>query len=181
MPRFELGLLFISRFIALLGGVVLIGLTLVTVYSIIGRAISRNLREVSLLAWWGPVRGDFELIEMGTAIAIFAFLPYTQMVRGNVLVDFFTSGAHPRLKATMAVLANLLFSLLAILFTWRMMIGTYQLYSATFVQTSMILRIPTWWGYVPATLFMVFLSIVCVYTVWRSAREAFGEGESTTV
>ena len=38
-----------------------------------------------------PVNGDFELVSMGAAIAVFTFLPYTQARRGNILVDTFTS------------------------------------------------------------------------------------------
>lgn len=169
----------LSKVVALLGGLVLLALILMTVTSIIGRAIGRHeaLREVVWLAWWRAIRGDFELIEMGTAVAIFAFLPYCQMVRGNVVVDFFTNRSHPRLKAAMAVMANTLFSVIAALFAWRMALATHDLYSATFQQTSMLLRIPLWWGYLAATGFMLLLAVVCVYTVWRSLLEALGEGE----
>jgi TRAP-type C4-dicarboxylate transport system permease small subunit len=62
-------------------------------------------------------------------------------------------------------------------FTWRMAINTYHLYTATFPQTTMILRIPLWWGYAAATLFMALLAIVCLFTVWRSLAEALGKGE----
>lgn len=173
----EVALLRLSRAAALVGGAGLILLSLVTVYSVIGRAIGRYLAEVSVVSFWRPIRGDFELIEMGTALAIFAFLPYTQMVRGNVLVDFFTSAASPRVKAALAVPANLLFSALAVLLAWRMIVGTYELYSSTFTQTTMLLRVPLWWGYLPATLFACLLALVCLFTVWRSFTEAAESGE----
>ncbi|MEX2535169.1 MAG: TRAP transporter small permease subunit [Trueperaceae bacterium] len=173
----ERALLVITQAIALLGGAVLITLTLITVYSVVGRAVSRNFGDWPLLSWWGPLRGDFELIEMGTAIAIFAFLPYTQMVRGNVLVDFFTARASPRAKAGLAIPANLLFSALAILISWRMIIGTFEQLTSSFNQTTMLLRLPLWWGYMPATFFICLLALVCFFTVWRSSREAFGDGE----
>ena len=35
--------------------------------------------------------GDFEMVQMAVALAIFSFLPYTQLRRGNMLVDTFTS------------------------------------------------------------------------------------------
>jgi len=163
--------------VALLGGLVLVGMAFVTVYSVIGRALERNLPDLALLAWWSPIRGDFELIELGTAVAITAFLPYTQMVRGNVLVDFFTAKAGPRAKAALATFANLVYAAVALLFTWRMAVGTHELYTATYTQTSMLLRVPLWWGHLVTTLFFALLSVVCLFTVLRSAAEAAGEGE----
>ena len=38
-----------------------------------------------------PIPGDFELAQIGTAVAVFAFLPYCQVVRGNIVVDTFTA------------------------------------------------------------------------------------------
>ncbi len=171
--RVERVLLRISEAIALVGGALLAVIAGVTVYSIVGRAIG----DVPLLSWWSPVRGDFELVEMGTAIAICAFLPYTQLKRGNVLVDVVTSGASPRAKAGMAVVANALYAAMAILFTARMIAGGLDLYTATFTQTTMLLRIPVWWGYLPTSIFLVCLSGVALYSVWRSVDEALGRGE----
>ena len=56
-----------------------------TVVSIVGRA--------SLTWAWvlGPVPGDFELVEVGTGFAVFAFLPWCQLKRGHATVDLFTS------------------------------------------------------------------------------------------
>ena len=47
-----------------------------------------------------PINGDFEMVQMATAIAVFSFLPYCQARRGNIVVDTFTSWlprAHQRL------------------------------------------------------------------------------------
>ena len=40
-----------------------------------------------------PFPGDFELTEMGVAVAAFSFLPYCQLTGANVTADIFTSGA----------------------------------------------------------------------------------------
>jgi len=181
----ELTLLRLSQYFAYLGGLVLVALTLMTVYSIIGRSLVKNDHIVTLkafgnellaiplqfLTWWRPVRGDVELTEIGTAIAIFSFLPYCQMVRGNVLVDFFTNKAHPKVKASMDVFANALFTFITVMFTWRMAIQSEEMISATWKQSSMILKIPTWWGVLAATCFMGFLSLICLFTFFRSIRE----------
>ncbi|HZJ09687.1 MAG TPA: TRAP transporter small permease [Trueperaceae bacterium] len=164
----------IATALAVIGGVVLMMVGILTVYSIIGRALPDG---IPLLGWWEPVRGNFELVELGTAIGIFSFLPYTHLKRGNVLVDFFTLKASPRAKAALAVFANLLYSGIVLLFTWRMAVGTGEIMTASYTQTTMLLRIPIWYGYLPTTLFMVFLSVVALYSVWRSLEEALGPGE----
>src|SRR5262245_8209524 len=46
-----------------------------------------------------PVPGDFELVQMATAVAIFSFLPYCQVRRGNIFVDTFTTRLPPRINA----------------------------------------------------------------------------------
>lgn len=172
--RIEEILLAVAQGFAILGGLVLIAMALVTVYSIIGRALPKGL---PLLGWWRSIRGNFELVELATAIAIFSFLPWTHLTRGNVLVDFFTMKAGPRVKAGFALFANLLFAVIAGLFAWRMVVGTQGMLNATYKQTTMLLRVPVLWGYLPATVFMCFLALVTVYSVWRSTAELFGDGE----
>ena len=164
----------VAAALAFLGGLVLVAMATITVYSIIGRAIPPG---APLLDWWVPVRGNFELVELATAIAIFSFLPYTHIKRGNVLVDFFTMRAHPRVKAALAVFANLLFSAIVLLFTWRMAIATQEILTAGYTQTTMLLRIPIWYGYLPSAIFMAFLSLVALFSVWRSVEEMLGPGE----
>jgi len=66
------------KLLALLGGAILSALVLMSVASIGGRVIGR------------PIQGDFELVQFGCAIAIAFFLPYCQLSKGNIIVDFFT-------------------------------------------------------------------------------------------
>ena len=148
--------------IALLGGLVLFALTLLTVISGVGRA-----------AFSAPIPGDFELVELGMAVAIFSFLPYCQIVRGNVIVDLFTSKASARTRALLDGVGNLLYTAIAALLTWRVALGGLEIRS--YSETTMVLQVPVWWGYVPAVAFLAFLTVVCAYTVWRSALEYRGE------
>ena len=73
-----------AAWLGLLGGVLLIVITLLTVVSVVGR---------SLLG--APVEGDFELVSAGCAIAVFAFLPWCQYRRGHVTVDVFFMRRQP--------------------------------------------------------------------------------------
>jgi TRAP-type C4-dicarboxylate transport system permease small subunit len=147
--------------IALIGGAVLVALTLLTVISVVGRA-----------AFSAPIPGDFELVEIGMAVAIFAFLPYCQIVRGNVIVDLFTAKASPRTRALLDALGNLLYTAIAVLLTWRVALGGLEVRG--YGETTMVLRVPVWWGYLPAVAFLAFLALVCAYTVWRSVLEYRG-------
>jgi TRAP-type C4-dicarboxylate transport system permease small subunit len=147
--------------VAVLGGLVLFALTLLSVISIVGR-----------VAFSAPIPGDFELVELGMAVAIFSFLPYCQIVGGNVIVDLFTSKASPRTRALLDGIGNVLFTAIAALLTWRVAVGGLEIRS--YHETTMVLQVPVWWGYVPAVIFLAFLTVVCAYTVWRSAVEYRG-------
>ncbi len=164
----------ICEVVAVAGGAVLVALTAVTVWSIVGRQIAgtRWLRELPVFNLAGPVTGDFELVELGCAVAVFAFLPYCQIVGGNVLVDFFTAKAGPRLKAALAAFSDAVFTLIAAILTWRLVLGGEDL--QRYGETTMVLRIPVWWGYVPAVAAMVLLTVVCAYTTWRRGLESIG-------
>ena len=75
---------------ALCGGLVLLGVVGVNAYSILAGALVNR-----------PFPGDFELTEMGTATAVFAFLPYCQLIGANVSADIFTMRAPAKAVAAM--------------------------------------------------------------------------------
>ena len=72
----------VARLFALLGGAIFTGLTLLSLYSI----TMRNLVG-------SPIMGDWELVQMGCAVAIAACFPMCQMRDGHIIVDFFTQRA----------------------------------------------------------------------------------------
>lgn len=87
----------ICRLFALIGGVVLVAITLMSVASITGRSLFGK-----------PVPGDFELVQIGCAICVAAFLPWSQLRGGNIIVDFFTVRAGTRIRAWLDVFGALL-------------------------------------------------------------------------
>ncbi len=147
--------------LAVLGGLVLVALIVMTCLSIAGRAL-----------FSAPIPGDFELVEIGCAVAVFAFLPYCQMTGGNVVVDFFTARAPARAQAAMDLAGNLIFTAIAGLLTWRAVLGGQDL--QRYGETTMVLAVPIWWGFVPAVFCSAVLTVVCAYTAWRSATEVLG-------
>lgn len=148
----------LCRLMALSGGVILVALAVMTVASIAGRAL-----------FAAPIPGDFELVEVGAAIAIFSFLPYCQLRRGNVIVDIFTIRAGPRVRAILDALGALIYALIAALLAWRTFQGGASL--KLYGETTMVLRFPVWWGFMPIVPALVLLTVVAVYTAWRSLAE----------
>ena len=148
----------ISRVLAVLGGILLFVIALLTTASVTGRA--------TVL---GPIPGDFELVAIGTGVAVFAMLPYCQMKRGNVLVDFFMSPAPTSVKAFCDLLGNIAYLLIAMLITWRMYYGAIDMYK--YNELSMTINFPRWTTFPVSIACLGFLCIVIAYSIWRSFVE----------
>ena len=144
---------------ALFGGLVLVIIMLLSVASIIGRGVFLT-----------PIQGDFELVQIGCAVAVFAFMPWCELRSGHIVVDFFTTNSSPALRGRLDAISHALLGLLAALIAWRLVFGALDLYD--YEDTTMVLRIPSWLGYLPATLSAALLSAVAFYTAWRSLDEA---------
>lgn len=138
-----------SRAWAVAGGGVLLAVMLMTVLSVAMRAV---------LGF--PILGDFELAEMGTAIAAFAFLPYCHQAGGNVLVDVFTGAAPERVKRALAALSSLLLLALALVLLWRMALGGHDFYRYREETTN--LGIPRWWAFPPILISLALLALVAL-------------------
>ncbi len=143
---------------ALFGGVVLLGIVAVNSYSILADAIANR-----------PFPGDFELTEMGAAIAVFCFLPYCQLVGANVSADIFTMNAGPVKIAIMSILAAVAAILFSALLLWRMSAGLvdYMEYS----EFTGILEIPIWWAFIPALISLFLLFCASLITFYDQIHE----------
>ena len=88
--------------------------------------------------------GDFEMVQMAVALAIFSFLPYTQLRRGNKLVDTFTIRLPPRAIAAIDAFWDLVYAAVASLLGWRLAVGAADAINS---QTStMVLGLPVGWA-----------------------------------
>lgn len=149
----------ICGWVATIGGLALVGVMLVSSLSVVMRAIP-GLRSIP---------GDTEIVQIGCAIAIFAFLPICQLRRSNVLVDFFTAGLPQRGRSFLDLAANLVFLAITILIAWQLGHGTAEKFAT--MDSTMVLRIPERWPYAVALVLAWLLVIVTAYTVVRSAAE----------
>ena len=153
----------ISYAAAVLGGFFVGAMGLLTTVSVLGRFL-----------FSAPIEGDFELAGLATGIAVFLFLPYCQMTRRNVLVDIFTAGAPPRVRAALDSVGGFLYVVIAAILTWRTTIGGLEFYDSQ--ETTMILALPRWWTLPLAVLCLALLLATCIYTLVQDLRAARGGG-----
>jgi len=147
----------VCRWFAVVGGVVLVAMTLMSVASIAGRSLFGK-----------PVPGDFELIQIGCAICVAAFLPWCQIQGGNIIVDFFTLRASTRTQAWLDAFGALLLAAVMLLVAWRTGVGALTV--KTSGETSMIMGFPSWIGYafmVPGFALTALAGLYTAYGAWR--------------
>ena len=164
----------IARGLAYAGGAVLVGLVLLTCLSIVGRAF------VPLQIGLGPIRGIYDMTEIGIAAAIFAFLPWCQLRRGHAAVDLFTPYYPDRMNRLLDLCIDALMCVVAVVGTWRLALGLLDKRGngGPFVETTLIAHIPVWWAYAASLVGAVGFSIVAAFCVLRSLRALAVGGES---
>lgn len=160
----------LAKALAVFGGLVLVGLILLSVVSITGRGL------VGLELGLGPVPGDFEIIEVGCAFAVFSFLPWCQMRRGHVSVDVLVRSFSRHARIALELAGNLLMTVAACLIAWRLVLGMVD--KQRYGETTFILQFPAWWGYAASLSGAILFAVIAAYSVWRSFNElSQGTGE----
>jgi TRAP-type C4-dicarboxylate transport system permease small subunit len=120
-----------AKFCAVLAGVLLTVITLMTCVSLIGRNTS---------GW--TIVGDFELSGSAAGAAIALFMPWCQIRRGNIMVDFFTAKASAATQDKLDRFGALLLALAMGLMTWRTGVGGLSAWRNQ--SGSMMLGFPEW-------------------------------------
>ena len=144
----------ISRYFAIFGGFVLLIAALISIFSIFGRVVFSS-----------PILGDFELVEIGSAIAISSFLPLCHLKKGNVIVDFITAKLNFKKIAFLDCISSVIYGLIALFFTCRMFFGARDMYN--YQEETMLLQFPIWIPFLPVTFSFGLLSVCCLYTFYR--------------
>lgn len=122
---------FLAQACAVIAGLLLTLVTLVTCVSLIGR----NTTGATLL-------GDYELTAVAAGAAITLFLPLCQLQNGNIIVDFFTSRMPRRINAVFDRFGALLVALMLLLLAWRTGVGGLNAFQSQ--TTTMMLGFPEW-------------------------------------
>lgn len=121
----------LARTCAILAGLLMTAITLVTCASLIGR----NTIGATLL-------GDYELTAVTAGAAVALFLPWCQLRRGNIIVDFFTAKMSNSVNAGLDRFGALVLALVMLLLGWRTIVGGLNAYDSQ--TTTMMLGFPEW-------------------------------------
>lgn len=121
----------LAKLCAIAAGLLLTFITLMTCISLLGR----NTIGVTIV-------GDFELSAAAAGAAIALFLPWCQLQRGNIIVDFFTARLAARTNDRLDRFGAMLFALALALMTWRTVLGGLNAWRTQ--SGTMMIGFPEW-------------------------------------
>jgi TRAP-type C4-dicarboxylate transport system permease small subunit len=144
----------LAKLCAIVAGVLLTVITLMTCASLIGR---------NTTGW--TIVGDFELSGAAAGAAVALFLPWCQLRRGNIIVDFFTSRASDRTNEQLDRLGALLFAAVMALMTWRTAVGGLNAWRTQ--SGTMMIGFPEWVIYLAMVPPMALCVAIGVAQAWQ--------------
>jgi len=151
---FGRALLAVSKVAASVGGLVFVAIVAMSIVSIVGRKL------FSL-----PVPGDFELVEMGSAIGASYFFAYCHLNRGDVKVDFFTQHWSAAKVMSLDAIGSLLIGLFGSVIAWRTTVGAISLHEVG--ESSAILDWPMWVVRMAMVPGFVLMALAGFYMAWH--------------
>jgi TRAP-type C4-dicarboxylate transport system permease small subunit len=140
----------LAKFCAILAGVLLTFITLMTCVSIVGRETIGT-----------TISGDFELSGVAAGAAIALFMPWCQFKRGNIFVDFFTSKASVSAQNKMERFGALLLAVVMALVAWRTVLGGLNAYSSN--SGTMLLGFPEYVVYCAMVPPLVLTALIALH------------------
>jgi TRAP-type C4-dicarboxylate transport system permease small subunit len=142
---------------AILAGMLLTCITVMTCASLIGR----NTTGITL-------PGDFELTGVAAGAAIALFMPWCQLRRGNIIVDFFTAKASDQTNAKLDRFGELLLGLVFAVLAWRTTLGGLNAFNTQ--SGTMMLGFPEWVVYVAMVPPFVLTTVIALYQAATGAE-----------
>lgn len=140
--------------VAMLGGFLALGVAILVVCSVLGRWLFGT-----------PIEGDFEFVKMATAMAIFAYLPYTQARRGNIIVDTFTSWLPKRAVDLIDAFWDLCYLIFMTFCATGLVAGTAEAFKSR--ETTMQLQLLVWPVIAVCAALCILLAITALVTAMR--------------
>ncbi len=156
----------LAKLCAILAGVLLTAITLMTCGSLIGRNTTGD-----------SIVGAFELTGVAAGAAIALFMPLCQARRGNIIVDFFTAGTSAQTQARLDRLGALAIAAIFALLAWRSSMGGLNSYSSG--SETQIMGFPEWVVYafmVPAFVLAGLVALHQAVFGFAVPEDAAGEG-----
>ena len=148
-----------TEVLALAGGVLMLAVACLVTLSVLMRWLLGD-----------GISGDFELVQIATALGAFAFLPLCQARRGNVIVDTFTAKLSRRARDGLDALWDLTYAALVAVISWRLIAGARDAFASQ--TTSMVLGVPQGYAIAACAAMGVFLAVVAVFTAARLVKDA---------
>ena len=142
---------------ALCGGCVVLAAGALIVASILARWLLRI-----------SVPGDVELVQAATALGAFAFLPFGQLSRSNIVVDTFTQRLPERICRRIDAFWDLIYGVVTLVLGWRLGIGAFDAWRSHTVTT--VLGLPVGVFMAVGTVLLVLLAVASVVTMRRLLR-----------
>jgi TRAP-type C4-dicarboxylate transport system permease small subunit len=153
----------LARGCAILAGVILVGITLMTVYSVIGRDFFGK-----------ALTGDFELTAVLTGAAIALFLPWCQVKRGNIIVDFFTAKASEKTRSALDRIGAFFIAAMLGLCAWRAALGGMSAFKSN--SGTMMLGFPEWIVYCFIAPALALTALIALVQAIRGFSDIEDEG-----
>jgi TRAP-type C4-dicarboxylate transport system permease small subunit len=154
----------LAKFCAILAGVLLTFMTLMTCISLIGR---------NTTGW--TIAGDFELSGVACGAAVALFMPWCQLRQGNIIVDFFTAKASERTNALLDRFGALALAATFSLITWRTTLGALNAYDTH--SSTMMLGFPEWIVYTAMVPPFILTAVIALYQGFAGFDKTAGAHE----
>jgi TRAP-type C4-dicarboxylate transport system permease small subunit len=145
--------------VAVVGGCLALGVAVLVCVSVLGRWL-----------FSAPVNGDFEYVQMATAVAVFTYLPYTQLRRGNIMVDTFTGWLPARSTALIDAFWDFVFAACMAFCAAGLFEGALEAWRSG--QTTMQVQIILWPVIALSGLLCALVASVSVLTALRLLARA---------
>ncbi|MCF6271936.1 MAG: TRAP transporter small permease subunit [Rhodobacteraceae bacterium] len=168
----------LAWFSALVGGLVLVAVMVMITVSVMGMSANKfgkMLKKsydtvVEPLLSIGPIPGETEMVEVGMAFIIFAFLPIVTLNKGHAVVGILTGFFGKGVNRLIDVVSDGLMLVVAGFLAYRHLLGTLDKFGNG--EATWILQFPVWWGYGAAMFGAAIFVIVAIYCLLRSVDAA---------
>jgi TRAP-type C4-dicarboxylate transport system permease small subunit len=156
------GLERVTGAIAVLGGLVALAVALLATVSVLMRWLAN-----------APIDGDFEYVKMATAVAVFAYLPFTQARRANIMVDTFTAWLPQRAQNLLDAFWDLAYAALMGYVGYCLVHGSFDAFKSG--ETTMQRQLAVWPSIALATALCILLALTTIATAIQMATRPSGE------
>ena len=151
----------LAKLCAIVAGLLLISITLMTCASLIGRNTTGD-----------SIVGAFELTGVAAGAAIALFMPICQLRRGHIIVDFFTAKLSDKTNDKLDRFGTLLTVMLFALLAWRTPLGGLNVFSAN--SETQIMGFPEWVVYAAMVPPFILAAVIALH----QTMFGFGSTES---